>query len=98
MFENQRFWDDGTGGTWAQELDERGQQVNGEEEHVPHDADGTTTSVTCKIARRRRLPHDLAIRHAQDGRRYFRGLADVSATDPLISDLTVNLQWRLTRC
>jgi ketosteroid isomerase-like protein len=39
--------------------------VNGEEEHVPHNADGTTTSVTCKIARQRRLPHDLAIRHAQ---------------------------------
>jgi hypothetical protein len=41
--------------TWAQELDERGQQVNGKEEYVLHDADGTTTSVTCEIARRRRL-------------------------------------------
>ena len=51
MFENQRFCDDGTGATWAQELDERGQQVNGEEEHVPHDADGTTTSVPCKPVR-----------------------------------------------
>ncbi len=46
MFENQGFCDDGTGATWAQELDQGRQQVNGKERYVPHDADGTTTSVT----------------------------------------------------
>ena len=38
----------------TQELDVGGQQVNGKEEYVPHDADGTTASVTYNTARQPR--------------------------------------------
>ena len=42
--------------TWAAQLRDRGQQVDGEDKEFAHAANGTTTASTRKTARHGRIP------------------------------------------
>ena len=56
MPEHQGLCGDGTYATWAQQLREGDQQVDGQDEEVAHRANATMPAVPRKTARRRRIP------------------------------------------
>ena len=65
MFEQKRLCGDGTYATWAEQLREGDQQVDGEDEEFAHGANRTMTVSACKTAPHRRIRVILRIRHPQ---------------------------------
>lgn len=55
MFEEKRLSSDGPYATWAEQLREGEQQVDGENEEFAHGTNGTIQGSTCKTARRVRI-------------------------------------------
>jgi hypothetical protein len=56
MFEQKRVCGDGSYTTWAEELREGNQHVNGEDEEFAHAANATMTAIACNTARYKRIP------------------------------------------
>ena len=63
MLEQQGLCGDGTYATWAEQLREGDQQVDGEDEQFAHGANGTMTASARKTARRQADCVILRIRH-----------------------------------
>jgi hypothetical protein len=63
MFEQKRLSGDGAHATWAEQLGERDEQVDGEDEEFAHRANGTMIAVPRKTAQADSLI--LGIRHPQ---------------------------------
>ena len=55
MLEQKRFRGDGAYTTWAEQLREGHQEVDGEDQEFAHGANGTITISACKTARRGRI-------------------------------------------
>jgi hypothetical protein len=55
MFEQKRLCGDGSYTTWAEELREGDEQVNGEDEEFAHAANAITTAIASNTAQHRRI-------------------------------------------
>jgi len=71
MFEQNRLRGDGAYATWAEQLGEGDQQVDGEDEEFAHGANATMIGNVCETARHRRIPSYCEFAtHGADGSRH----------------------------